>query len=218
MKNKIILALIIIFFFNDIKLRAEDEFNFDITEIEITNDGNFFKGIKRGTAVTNDNQTIITADTFEYDKITNILKAKGNVVMEDKIKDFLIKSNYITYYKNEEKVFSKGKTNANIESKYNVTSTNVTLDRKLNILESDEETLITDDKFTKYQTDILYLKINENIFKGKNVQIFTNTNKDENEIEFYNFKDGIFNLKNKEFIAINMKMTLEYLEPPPKKR
>ena len=209
MKNKIILALIIIFFFNDIKLKAEEEFNFDITEIEITNDGNFFKGIKRGTAVTNDNQTIITADTFEYDKITNILKAKGNVVMEDKIKDFLIKSNYITYYKNEEKVFSKGKTNANIESKYNVSSSNVTLDRKLNILESDEKTLITDDKFTKYQTDILYLKINENIFKGKNVQIFTNTNKDENEIEFYNFKDGIFNLKNKEFIASDTKIYLK---------
>jgi LPS-assembly protein len=80
MKNKIILALIIIFFFNYIKLKAEEEFNFNITEIEITNNGNFFKGLKRGTAVTNDNQTIITADTFEYDKITNILKAKGNVV------------------------------------------------------------------------------------------------------------------------------------------
>ena len=87
MKNKIILILIVfIFYINSSLLKANEEFDFNVTEVEITNDGNFFKGLKRGVATTKNNETIITADTFEYDKITNILTAKGDVIIEDKIK------------------------------------------------------------------------------------------------------------------------------------
>ena len=207
MKNKILLNLIILIIsINSTLLKANEEFNFNVTEVEVSNKGNFFKGLKRGVATTNNGQTIITADTFEYDKITNILKAKGDVIAEDKIKNYVIRSNHLTYFKNEEKIFSKGKTNATIESKYKISSNNVTLDRGLGVLKSNEKTFIFDDEFTEYKTDILHYTINENIFKGSNVKITTNTNKDIIEKEFYNFKDGIFNLKNKEFVASETKI------------
>src|SRR5210317_2115526 len=207
MKNRIILiAIIILLSFKLTILRASEQFNFDITEVEVTNEGNFFKGLKRGTATTNENQTIITADIFEYDKITNILKANGNVIIEDKIKDFLILSEHITYFKNEEKIFSIGKTSAKIQSKYEVLSSDVNLDNNTNILTSQKKTIIIDDEFTKYETDLLNFAINESVFKGSNVKVSTNTNLDENEREFYNFKDGIFDFEKKDFIASDTKI------------
>src|SRR6056300_1344161 len=198
MKNKILLILtVLIFYINSSLLKANEEFDFNVTEVEISNEGNFFKGFKRGVATTKNNETIITADTFEYDKLTNILIAKGDVIIEDKIKNYIIKSNHITYFKNEERIFSKGKTNAVLESKYKVSSSDITLDRNLDILKSNKKTVIIDDEFTEYQTDILHYTINENIFRGSNVKVITNTNKIETEKDIYNFKDGIFNLKDK---------------------
>lgn len=110
MKNKYIIKFFLIFFFilsNHIFLHANEEFSFDITEIEITNDGNFFKGLKRGKATTNNGQIIIIADNFEYNKITNILIGQGNVEIIDKIKNYSINSNHITYEKKKKKYFQK---------------------------------------------------------------------------------------------------------------
>lgn len=137
MKNKITFFLILFFFgLNFTYLQANDKFNFNVSEIEVTNEGNFFKGLKRGTAETNNGQTIITADTFEYDKNSNILNANGNVEIVDKIKDFRIKSSNITYFKNIEEIFSKGKTEALIHSRYEVFSSDININRVLNSLKS----------------------------------------------------------------------------------
>ena len=70
MKNKIklfIFTICVTFLSFNLFVYA-DEFNFDVTEIEILNEGNLFKGLKRGTVTTNDG-LIITANEFEYDKI-----------------------------------------------------------------------------------------------------------------------------------------------------
>ena len=44
-----------------------------MTEIEILNNGNLFKGIKRGKVISNDGVVIIS-DNFEFDKNSNISK------------------------------------------------------------------------------------------------------------------------------------------------
>mgnify|MGYP000562933764 CR=1 FL=1 len=54
----------------------------DVTEVEILNNGNTIKGLKKGTVNTGDGVTI-TADTFVYDKLTNILTANGEVEIID---------------------------------------------------------------------------------------------------------------------------------------
>ena len=66
MINKLYILIFIIFLnFSFIgKVTAEDQFNFDITEIEILENGNLFKGIKRGTISAN-NGIVIDADYFE---------------------------------------------------------------------------------------------------------------------------------------------------------
>ena len=91
MKNKLktFLFLINIFFLNTYILNAIEQFNFDVTEIEIIEDGNKFIGKKRGLITTEDDIKI-KADEFEYNKLTNILELKGNVIIDDKNKNLKI--------------------------------------------------------------------------------------------------------------------------------
>ena len=74
MINKIKLIIVITFltFLSFVSILKAEEFNFDVTEIEILDEGNLFKGLKRGTITTNDG-LIITADEFEYNKLLNLL-------------------------------------------------------------------------------------------------------------------------------------------------
>ena len=58
---------------------ASEQFNFNVTEVEIKNDGNKFIGKNRGVATTQDG-LYIEADEFEYDKILNILVVEGKIV------------------------------------------------------------------------------------------------------------------------------------------
>ena len=210
MRNKFLFLSVFFFIFLNLSFASSnDNFDFNITEIEITNNGNFFKGFKRGIIETNNGETIITADTFEYDKIANILKVNGNVILENRIKNYLIKSNQITYFKQNEKIFSKGKTEAIVDSNYKVSSNDVNLDLNQNILTSEKKTIIVDNESTKYETDILDYSIEKNIFKGINIKISTNINKSENEKSYYYFKDGIFDLELKEFLASETKIYVE---------
>ena len=76
MKNKIYHYFFIFIFSYFIYSNANgaDIFNFDVTELEIVEEGNKFIGKNGGTA-TSDDGTIIKAKNFEYDKIKNILIA-----------------------------------------------------------------------------------------------------------------------------------------------
>ncbi len=115
MKNKFIFFFITKFFllyalfFTSVN--AQDVFNFDITEIEILDNGNTFIGKKRGTA-SSENNVYITADNFKYDKILNILYADGKVVINDRDNGSIIYTEEITYLKNEEVIFSKTRSKA----------------------------------------------------------------------------------------------------------
>jgi len=103
MRNKYLFFFIFLivnklFFFN---VNSAEQFNFDITEIEILQNGDVIKGTKKGTVSTNDG-IIITADTFIYQKSLNILSAEGNVAIKDSKKNLEIYSNNVVYEKNKE--------------------------------------------------------------------------------------------------------------------
>ena len=85
---------------------ALEQFNFNITEIQILENGNKFKGLKRGE-IQADNDIIIIADEFEYDKKLNILKAKGKVEILDKINNLNLYTDRIIYEKMKKKFLQK---------------------------------------------------------------------------------------------------------------
>ena len=80
------------------------------------------KIITEGNSKAIDQKNTITASDFEYDKILNIIKAKKNVEMIDLEKDTKIYADDVTYFKNDEKIITKGNTSALVEKKYNFKS------------------------------------------------------------------------------------------------
>ena len=136
MRNKIkkiiiILSFLILISFN---VSSNEQFNFDVTEVEILDNGNEFRGIKRGT-ITSENGVIINADKFIYYKITNILNAEGNVEILDDVNNYKIYSDKVTYFKNEEKFITKSNSKA-INNKIILTADEFEYYKNLNIIKA----------------------------------------------------------------------------------
>ena len=113
MKNKFItIFLIFIFNLSFLSFVVAEEFNFNTTELQITESGNIIRGINGGVVTTKNNEIVITADNFKYNKLTKILEAEGKVKVIDKIADVIIESNKIFYLKNKEKIYTIGKSKA----------------------------------------------------------------------------------------------------------
>ncbi len=260
------IKIIFIFFLFFIDANSSEQFQFDVTELEIHENGNLFKGLKRGTIKTDDG-VVIKADEFIYNKITNIVKAKGKVIFEDKInkltilsdkatynkndeiiitdggskafdqnnkiitakkfiykkkqniliaqinskieninEDYVIKSEHITYFKNAEKIISQGKTDAYIKSKYRVISEDVEFLVETGSLSSNAKTTIEDNNLQIYYLDEFTYLIDKSLIKGKNILTVTNYNL-PNSDKFY-FSEGIFNLKDRKFIAKETKINI----------
>ncbi len=206
MKNNLFLIFFTCFLtlFLSTSANSVDQFNFDVTEIEILENGNKFKGLKRGKISTNDG-IIIKSDNFEYDKLSNILNAKGNVVIEDTIKKYIMYAEDVTYLRNEEKIFTRGDTTAKIEPKYTIKTKNATFQKIQQVLTSYEKTTVRDKGTLIYLDEFLY-NLNTYELKGKNILVITNHALPKSD-KFY-FSNGIVNLKNKEFIAKDTKVEL----------
>ena len=267
MKNNLkFLLLIFLTIFTCLKSNANEQFNFNVTEIEILDNGNKIIGSKKGTVTTNEG-ILITADKFIYSKLTNILEAIGsvkfndsknnykifadnityfknkeliitegnsravykegilinaekfklnknskilnatnNVVVKDKDKNYEIITQNITYYKNEEKIITLGETKSNIDSKYNILSSDVHYYVDKSNLSSNNNTTIKDKNSQFYKLSKFNYQINEEILKGEDVLIITNFGLAKSDKVF--FKNAIIDLKNQEFIGkdINVKI------------
>ncbi len=256
--SKILIIFFFIIFFKPFAL-SQDQFNFDVTEVEILEEGNLYIGNKKGI-ITTDDEVIIYADKFEYNKSLNVLKAYGNVKLDDKkkkliistdetiyykneekiftygsskavdqkgiiitadnfkynkiedivnangnvkidnsLKDYIIYGEEITYLRNKQKVFSNGKTKAIIKSQYIVDSKNVSFNVIENILSSEENTTVNDQKSNFYYLEEFNLNINEELLKGKDVMVITNFGLPKSD-QFY-FKDTMINLKDNSFVS-----------------
>ncbi len=264
--NKFKTFLVLLFCFICVKSFSTEQFNFDITEVQILENGNKFVGDKRGKIISNDGIIInadrfvynkstnilnangnveitdtinnykiysneitykknenliftknnskaisidrnieITAQYFEYNKIKNIITAKSNVIIIDKLKDYKIYSNYINYFQNEERVFSRGKTKANINSKYKFNSEDLTLLRNTMELTSNKNSTIRD-KLNIYKLSKFKYLMQKEELRGEDIIVITNYNLPKSD-KFY-FESAIIDLNNQDFIATNTKINI----------
>ena len=123
--------------------------------------------------------------------------------MLDKTKDFFMKTNFLTYDKNFEKLTTKGKTDAQIQSKYEVFSEDVTYLINKGDLSSDKQTKIKDDKSQIYHLGKFKYLINKEIVKGNEIIIITNFDKPKSD-KFY-FANAVIDLKNQKFFGKDTK-------------
>ena len=200
MKNKFInIFLILIFNLVFLAYTTAEEFIFNVTELQVSENGNIMKGINGGEVTTKNNEIILTADNFKYNKLTTLLEANGNVTLEDKIKDITIQSNEIIYLMNAEKISTKGITNINIENEYNIDGYDFTLLRNDMILSSKKKAVITDDDSNIYELEKFQYSIDEEILKGQKIKITTKEDSVKSDQHF--FQKGFFNLKQNKFLG-----------------
>lgn len=256
MRNNFFLIFITIFLTNLIifKSQSSEQFSFDVTEIEIQNNGKLIKGLKRGV-VTSNNGLVLKADTFEYNKISNILNANGNVILVDKIKNYKIYTDKVTYLKNIEKIITRknskaiyeegkiieadsfeynkstnvldasgnviavdtiknykiytdklsyskdlekiqsfGITKFEIDTKFEINTKNITYLVDEQNISSNFKTTIKDKNSNFYSLEKFNYQINEEILKGQNIVVITNLNLPKSDK--YYFSSAIMDLKN----------------------
>ena len=171
--------------------------------IYLKNDEKFFT---TGNSKAVNNNNTITATILEYDKINNIFKAKKNAIANDSEKDATIYADEINYFKNEEKILTKGKTKALIENKYKFNSENVYYYRNLGDLISQKRSSVEDDSGNIYKLESFVYNINAETLKGKEVNVFAKV--DENKIDQYFFSEGFFDFKDQSHIAKETKIKI----------
>ena len=145
-ENSILLKYILIFIisFSCVNFaQAQDQFNFDVTKLEIFNKGNLYKGLERGIIKTNDG-IVIEADTFTYNKITNIVDAEGQVKVEDVVNNYIIFSDTAKYKKNEEIIIAEGNSKGIDDKNRTITSDKLTYNKITNIVDAEGQVKVED--------------------------------------------------------------------------
>ena len=260
MKNKLFYHIFIIFLsFSIFCAYSSEQFNFDITEMQILENGNKFIGLKRGIVSTNEgveleadyfeynknlnilkakgkvkiidkinkyniyseniiyqkNEELITtseeskaislddniqikSDSFKYDRLKNIIIAKDNVVINNKVAQYKIFSEFVTYFKEQEKFVTKGKTSGEIKSKYKFKSKDVFYFKNSNELFSEKKTTITDN-LNLYNLGKFRYFIDKDELRGEKIIINSNYNLPKSDKFF--FTSAIIDLKNNNFVA-----------------
>ena len=173
MKNKILKFTYLLFFsLLCLNANSQEQFSFDVTQIDIIEKGNKFIGTKRGIVTSNDG-IVIEADQFEYQKKLNILNASGNVKIIDRINNYEIYSDNITYNKNNNFLFTDKNSKAldfvnNIEIsadifEYSISKNIITAKNNAAIENKVENYKVVSDKIT-------YFRNKNKIFsKGKTI-------------------------------------------------
>ena len=209
MKNRILLIIIFcsLNFFLTGFSNAQDQFSFNVSEIEVLENGNKIIGSKRGEISTGDG-IIIEANNFVYKKNENLLNANGKVIIKDKINNYKIFSEDITYQKNNQKIISKGKTKSEINSRFILNSIDVEFLRDTKILSSRKNTSIIDsDQETYLELKNFSFSINDKLLEGEKILVKLNYNLPQSEKLF--FESGIFNFNEKSFVAKDIEINLK---------
>ena len=174
---------------------AEDQFKFNVTQLDITDNGNLIIGSKNGTVETDEGNEII-AENFVYNKLTNILKASGKVKFINKKKMNLLYLQIKLFIKNDEIIFTEGNSRA-VNDKFNISGSNFKFDKIQNILSAEENV-----KFVDNEKDIIIFSDKATYIKNDEI-IFTEGNSravnDKFNISGSNFKfDKIQNILSAE--------------------
>ena len=209
MKNKILSILLIFimnYFFISV-VNAQNQFDFNVSEIEILDNGNKIVGSNRGTISTNDG-LIIEADNFIYKKNENTLNAFGKVIFNDTKNDYQINTDNIFYEKNDDIIFTKGRTQSQIYSRYIIKSSNVKFLRMEKLISSKSKTSIIDKEEQTYiELKNFSFAIEDELLKGENILVNLNYDLPQND-KIY-FENGIFNLKKRSFVAKDIEIRLK---------
>ncbi len=199
MKNKIIKFFLSIgVSLLTVTLAISEEIKFEANSIELINKDDRIIA-KKNVKIFNENE-IIYADEMDYDKLKQIIKAKGNIRIEkfnDKIKIF---SDELNYYKSDEKII----LNKNVKIEYDrkfLFNTDKAIYEKLN----DQIVVDNTSNFIDYSGNNISSEkskflLDKELLKINKVEMLDNL---KNK---YYFENGIINFKSDELIGDGVKI------------
>ena len=197
MKSKF-LAIVIYVFFNTY-LVAE---NLTIEAKKITLDKEKNLSIFEQEVVITTENGIIQSDYLEYDKNTNFLKLKGNVIVEDK-KNNILKTNNATYDKIKKIFNSIGDTEILTSEKYNLNGQDISVRYLENLTFSKRNSTLKDTEGNKILLDNFEYNSENNIFKSVGyIKIL------DNKENIYEFSQIYIDTKKKEILGSDIKSFL----------
>ena len=204
-KYKYLFFLITIFFVNPSFLLANDIFQLNATNLEISENGNIFEGSNGGEAFTDDIE--IKAKNFKYNKELNLLISYGNVKLQVKNENIIIVADKISYLKEKEIITAYG--NAEIQDlnrKIIINSDQIEFKKNDKIIASNGNTKIQDlkRKIIINSDQIEFIKNDEIITANSNVNLvdkLNNINIDADNVT-YLIKDEKILTRGKTFAKI----------------
>jgi len=201
MKNKNLLITLSLFFFTIFNnFTIADEFNYESSEILLSDNGNKVRGIN-GVNLTSDTGIKISGQQFDYNKLNSILNVQGNVVVQDELSDLTLKAEELTYLKLIETIYTKKKSIIRFNNKYSLSSNEITYDRKKKLIFSKKD-IVIEDEFGNISTmsDFEFF-IDTKIIKGNNIEFL---DLDSNKVFL---TKGMINLLSKEISGKDPKIT-----------
>ena len=182
MKNnfliKIFLSLIIYLIINTQYLLA-NSFDFTAKKIEVIND-EIIKASEEIELITNEG-VIVTADYLEFNLKKNLYKLENNILIKDTSKNLDIRSNKIFYDENLKLFKSEGFTKIDFDKKFFLKSSNITFDKKNNIVTSNNSSFLEDIDSNKLELENFDLEIDKSVLRS-NFAILTDKEKNQYEI------------------------------------
>ena len=199
MKIKLLIILFFQLFFFNFILNA-NEIDIVSDNIKITENGKIIKSIKT-KAIIKKKKLFIEGDYSEYNKESEIIEFKKNVLFSDETKNITVEAENAKYNQKLDVLETIGVTNIKIEKKYEIKSSNLIYNRKLQKIHSTQETTIKDIDGNVYNLEKYFkLDLNKEIITSKKTNIIDIDN------NIYVFENAKINLLNKEILGQEVKI------------
>ncbi len=203
MKNNLITKLFFFFIlYINISVSYSEELKFEATSIEIIDKDKIIIA-KEGVTILSGDEIVIDADQMRYDKEKKFLKASGNIIISNQIKNIKIISNNITYDKNLEKIVSSGKVEIKFEDNYTLSTKEVIYLKDSEELIINHLAKIKDNLGNEIEFSQLNYNATEKLIKGKKVKLL------DLEKNFYKFDNAILDFSNNQIIADNVSINFD---------
>ncbi len=172
-----------------------DEIDIVSDNIKIIENGKIIKSIKTKATIKKKG-VYIEGDYSEYNKDSEIIKLEKNVLFKDRTKKITVETENAKYNQKLDILETIGSTNIKIEKKYEIESSNLIFDRKLQKIYSSQETTIKDINGNIYNLERYFnFDLNKEIITSKKTNIIDVDN------NIYIFDNAKINLLNKEILG-----------------
>ena len=199
MKNKLKKILFILFINLVISSHLiAEEINFEANSIELIDKDRRIIA-KKNIKIFNEKE-IIYADEMDYDKVDQIIKAKGNIRIENSEQNIKIFSDELIYFKNQERIILSKNVKINYFEKLSFNTNEIVYDRNKKQIIVDDFSNFEDNFGNKISSAKSKFLLNERLLKINSVKMIDEINNN------YFFKNALINFENNEIIADGIKI------------